>query len=105
MTAYDRIYAITRQIPYGHVATYGQIAELADYPRQARLVGYALYRITPEQNIPWHRVINAKGEVSHSVLRHGTDYLQRHLLEQEGIEFTPAGKISLSRYQWQPHKM
>jgi methylated-DNA-protein-cysteine methyltransferase-like protein len=102
MTAYDRIYAIVRQIPPGFVATYGQVAELANYPRQARLVGYALYRIAIASDIPWHRVINAKGAVSESPLRHGSDYLQRSLLEQEGVEFRPNGTVNLARYRWQP---
>ncbi|WP_008311109.1 MGMT family protein [Leptolyngbya sp. PCC 6406] len=99
---YDRIYDVVRQIPSGQVATYGQVAELAGLIGKSRLVGYALYRVTIEADIPWHRVINAKGEVSHSPRRNGTDYLQRALLEDEGIVFTPAGKINLRQYRWQP---
>jgi methylated-DNA-protein-cysteine methyltransferase-like protein len=103
MSAYDKIYAIVRQIPYGRVATYGQVAELACLYGQARLVGYALYQVNfSASEIPWHRVINAKGEISYSSLRHGGDYLQRSLLEDEGIEFSQDGKIDLRRYQWQP---
>ena len=102
MSTYDRIYAVVRQVPYGQVATYGQIADLAGLPRRARLVGYALFRVDlPEDDIPWHRVINSKGEISYSTLRRGTDYLQRSLLEAEGIELTDDGRISLARYQWQ----
>lgn len=103
MSSYDQIYAIVRQIPAGYVATYGQVAELANLPGQARLVGYALYRVDMDlAEIPWHRVINAKGEVSESPFRHGTDYLQRSLLEQEGICFSPKGKVDLSQYRWKP---
>jgi methylated-DNA-protein-cysteine methyltransferase-like protein len=103
MTTYDDIYAIVRQIPQGCVATYGQVAELAKRYGQARLVGYALYRVSlPASEIPWHRVINAKEEISYSSLRHGTDYLQRSLLEAEGIEFSSDGKIDLGRYLWKP---
>jgi len=104
LTHYDRIYAIVRQIPSGRVATYGQIAELAGLAGKPRLVGYALYRVPAEdyQEIPWHRVINAKGEISHSSLRQGTDYLQRSLLEAEGISFDAAGKINLRDRRWQP---
>lgn len=103
MSTYDAIYAIVRQIPCGRVATYGQVAELANLPRQARLVGYALYRVDMQaDDIPWHRVINAKGEVSESPFRYGTDYLQRSLLEQEGVVFSKQGKVSLRQYRWQP---
>lgn len=103
MSAYHKIYAVVRQIPVGKVATYGQIAQLANLAGKPRLVGYALYRVDlKESDIPWHRVVNAKGEVSFSSLRQGTDYLQRVLLEREGIEFNSTGKISLRQYQWQP---
>ncbi len=102
MSAYHTIYAVVRQIPVGKVATYGQIATLAGMTGQARLVGYALYRVTDSLEVPWHRVINAKGEISESPFRHGDDHLQRTLLEQEGVQFSPEGKISLKDYLWQP---
>ena len=92
-----------RQIPKGKVATYGQVADLANLYGKARLVGYALYCVdTSLADVPWHRVINAKGEISYSSSRHGADYLQRSLLEQEGIIFTPQGKINLRECLWQP---
>jgi methylated-DNA-protein-cysteine methyltransferase-like protein len=103
VSRYDLIYTVVRQIPKGKVATYGQVADLADLPGQARLVGYALYRVDMNlSDIPWHRVINAKGEVSHSPLRRGTDYLQRSLLEDEGIQFSSNDKIDLKQYLWDP---
>ncbi|MBD2094714.1 MGMT family protein [Trichocoleus sp. FACHB-591] len=102
MSTYNRIYAIVRQIPIGKVATYGQVAELAELYGKARLVGYALYRVDKNSDIPWHRVINAKGEVSESPLRLGSDYVQRSLLEAEGIEFNAEEKIDLRKYRWQP---
>ncbi len=102
MSTYDRIYEIVLQIPVSKVATYGQIADLAGLHGKARLVGYALFKVdTDSPDIPWHRVVNAKGEVSHSSLRKGSDYLQKHLLEEEGIEFDPKGRVNLDRYQWQ----
>jgi len=102
VSAYNRIYAIVRQIPIGKVATYGQVAELAELYGKARLVGYALYRVDKDSDIPWHRVINAKGEVSESSLRLGSDHVQRSLLEAEGIQFSPEGKIDLREYLWRP---
>ena len=99
-TTYDLIYAVVRKIPYGKVATYGQVAELAGLIGKPRVVGYALYRVTDSDQIPWHRVINAKGEVSRSPHRNGNDYLQQSLLEDEGIEFNAAGKLNLEHYRW-----
>ncbi|GAB4350420.1 MAG: hypothetical protein OHK0047_44450 [Leptolyngbyaceae cyanobacterium] len=102
MSSYPAIYSVVCQIPYGQVATYGQVAELANLPGRARLVGYALYRVAPDSEIPWHRVINAKGEISESPVRYGSDYVQRSLLAAEGIAFDAQGKIDLRKYLWKP---
>ncbi len=100
---YETIYAVVRQIPHGQVATYGQVAELAGLLGKPRVVGYALFRVAePAVGIPWHRVVNAKGEVSYSQVRQGSDYLQRSLLEDEGITFKPNGKLDLAQHRWQP---
>lgn len=103
MPIYDRIYHVVRHIPPGKVATYGQIAHLINWPGRARQVGYALFRVVEGSDVPWHRVINAKGEISESPFRNGSDYLQRSLLEQEGIEFSPNGKVNLTQYLWHPN--
>jgi methylated-DNA-protein-cysteine methyltransferase-like protein len=102
-TSYDRIYEIVKLIPKGQVATYGQIAELANLAGKVRVVGYALYRVDMQVlDIPWQRVVNAKGKVSLSPLRFGTDYLQRSLLENEGIIFNGKDQIDLQKYLWKP---
>lgn len=102
MSKYDRIYKTVEQIPVGQVATYGQVADLAGLYGKARLVGYALFRVDLADDIPWHRVINAQGEISYSLQRQGGDYLQKVLLEAEGIVFNNNGKIDLNKYRWQP---
>ena len=58
------IYAVIRRIPSGWVATYGQVAAMAGLPRRARLVGQVLHHLGRATDIPWHRVVTAKGEVS-----------------------------------------
>ncbi len=98
---YARFYAIIAQIPAGNVATYGQIAALAGYPGYARQVGYALHQTPPGLEIPWHRVINAKGQISLKSLP-PYDNIQQVLLEAEGVKFNPSGAISLKKYQWNP---
>ncbi len=105
MSQYDLIYATVKLIPVGKVATYGQIADLAGLYGKARLVGYALFRVDIEDDVPWHRVINAKGEISYSFQRQGGDYLQKVLLEEEGIEFKKNGKIDLNKYRWQSYTL
>ncbi len=94
---YEKIYSTIRKIPRGKVATYGQIAKLAGLGPNARLVGYALHALTPEKRVPWHRVVGAGGKISLG----GEGYtIQRKLLESEGVEFTNAGSIPLSKYGW-----
>ena len=98
-SSYTKIYEVVKSIPKGKVATYGQIAELAGFPRQARMVGYALNSTPEDLDIPWHRVINSQGKIS---LGDGSGWggYQRSLLENEGVEFTPSGKILLSKFRW-----
>jgi methylated-DNA-protein-cysteine methyltransferase-like protein len=98
--AVEAICAVIRRIPKGWVATYGQVAAMAGMPRRARLVGRVLQRLDPATKIPWHRVVNAKGEVSYSLSRNGGDILQRRLLEKEGIRFDDNNRLDLERCRW-----
>lgn len=98
-TSYERIYEVVRQIPEGRVATYGQVASLAGLPGHARQVGYALHACRRE--VPWQRVINARGEIS-ARSEPGYEGLQRAMLEAEGVELDERDRIDLRRYRWQP---
>jgi len=80
------------------VATYGQIAGVAGLGRHARLVGYALNAC--DDDLPWHRVINARGEISRRS-DPSCEGLQRQRLEEEGVEFNARGRVSLARFRWQ----
>ena len=94
-----RVYAVVRQIPYGRVATYGQIADMAGLGGQAREVGYMLFDVPADSGIPWHRVINARGEISARSIPGGEDK-QRLRLEEEGEKFDEHGRISLQLFGW-----
>ena len=100
-SSYERIYEVTREIPHGKVATYGQVAALAGLPGHARQAGYAMAALRPGSDVPWQRVINAKGEVSPRKVP-GGDVHQRILLEREGIVFSPNGRVDLRKYRWDP---
>jgi methylated-DNA-protein-cysteine methyltransferase-like protein len=100
-TSYDRIYAVVRRIPRGRVATYGQVAALAGLGNHARQVGYALHALTTEHAVPWHRVVNARGQIS-ARTEPGGDLIQRRLLEREGVNFDAADRLELGRYRWRP---
>jgi len=97
---YERIYDVVSRIPEGSVATYGQVAHLAGIPRGARQVGYAmaaLGRGAPRPGVPWHRVVNAKGESSI-----GSEQIAR--LEAEGVAFDERGRTDLKVYGWSEYE-
>ncbi|NKC15924.1 MAG: cysteine methyltransferase [Gammaproteobacteria bacterium] len=98
-----RIYEVVRLIPHGRVATYGQIAAHVGRcgPRQ---VGTALARLPARSDVPWQRVINAKGEIS--VRKDGSPSdEQSRRLRDEGVVFERRGRIDLERYQWTREEM
>ncbi len=91
-----RVYALVRKIPRGKVVTYGQIARALGSPHAARTVGWAMHACPAD--VPWHRVVNARGEIS---LRPTIGYHeQRARLKAEGVRFNRMGKIDLQKYGW-----
>ncbi len=92
-----RIYEAVKRIPYGRVATYAQIAEMAGDRKMARAVGNALHKNPEPEVIPCFRVVNAKGELA-GEFAFGGSGAQARLLEAEGIEVAD-GKVDLKRYQ------
>jgi methylated-DNA-protein-cysteine methyltransferase-like protein len=99
MSSRSRIYAVVRRIPRGRVATYGDVAAAAGLSGHARQVGYALAGLEPDSNLPWFRVVNARGEISARSRDRSSEGLQRALLEREGIRFDRAGRIDLERFR------
>ena len=94
-----KVYAVVEAVPRGQVATYGDIAGRLGARQVARQVGFALAALG-DADVPWHRIINAKGEVSGAESPRGQ--LQRALLEDEGVVFSAAGRIDLKRFRWRP---
>ena len=100
--SYRRIYEVVSRIPRGRVATYGQVARLAGLPGRARLVGYALAAIPDGSRLPWHRVVNARGQISLRAGGEPFDRLQRLRLERERVRFDGRGAIALAAFRWRP---
>ena len=98
---YTRIYRVVKCIPKGRVATYGQVTSLAGMAGHARQVGYALHSLPEGTEIPWHRVINAKGMIS-SRSEPASEEKQRLLLEAEGICLNEEKKLQFNRSRWHP---
>ncbi len=96
----QRVYAMVARIPEGQLATYGQIADLIGAYGCARQVGWALRRLPLPSPIPWHRVVTAKGCISLSLAREGSDWIQVELLRAEGIPVEPDGRLPLRAHRW-----
>jgi methylated-DNA-protein-cysteine methyltransferase-like protein len=93
MDGWERVYRCVRKIPRGKVASYGLVAEACGLGRHhARQVGYALHALEDDR-VPWHRVVNSKGEISHREGDH-----QRAKLEKEGVPFDERGRIPRRRF-------
>lgn len=92
-----RVYSIIKRIPYGRVATYGQIAEILGNPRLARQVGWALHA-NDSSDVPCHRVVNREGRLAPNFAFDG-EKEQRRRLEEEGVGFMD-GKVDLKKYLW-----
>lgn len=95
-----RVYDVVRRVPRGAVTTYGDVATVLGSPRVARHVGWALAAIGPDDaDVPWHRVINAQGRISHKgdLVRAEE---QRRRLVAEGIAFDRSGRVDLRPIRW-----
>lgn len=93
----ERVYQLVVQIPKGKVATYGQLALLAGSPRASRIVGAAMYRAPA--GLPCHRVLYRDGTLCCDEAFGGKE-IQRQLLEAEGVDFLPDGRVDLKRCLW-----
>ena len=95
------VYRVVRRVPRGKVVTYGQVAAILGHPRAARAVGSALRQLPPalQRVVPWQRVINAAGRISHRGDVFRPDH-QRELLEAEGVSFDRGGRVDLRRARW-----
>ena len=91
----EKIINVLREIPEGRVASYGQIARLAGNPRSARQVARILHSMSAKYQLPWHRVVNAKGEI---VIKDGDR--QKDLLVEEGVVVDEKMRVDLRRYRW-----
>lgn len=80
-------------IPKGKVATYGQVAKAAGYPRYHRAVAHFLHT-EPSGRLPWHRVLGAGGEIK-LPLEAGVE--QRLRLQMEGVTFR-GKRVNMQRH-------
>ncbi|KIL37124.1 hypothetical protein SD71_03985 [Cohnella kolymensis] len=94
-----QVISIVKSIPAGCVMTYGQVAALAGSPRGARQVVRILHSMSGSYNLPWHRVVNIKGQIA--VTDEESRFMQKFYLEQEGVIVDAYDRIDLKRYRYQ----
>ena len=96
--------AVIRTIPRGHVATYGQVAELAGIPGGARIAAAALKTSKPGDQLPWQRVIGKAGKLRGRIAIHDPvgAAIQRQLLAEEGVIIGDTGLVALDVFGWLP---
>jgi methylated-DNA-protein-cysteine methyltransferase related protein len=99
---YKALYTVIRKIPRGHVATYGQIAELAGIPGGARIAAASLKVSKPADALPWQRVIGKASKLRGRIAIHDPvgAAIQRQLLEKEGVAIGESGLVALDVYGW-----
>jgi methylated-DNA-protein-cysteine methyltransferase related protein len=96
----ERAIEIIKNIPAGRVMTYGQIANLSGSPRAARQVVRILHSMSKKHQLPWHRVINSKGEIG---IQDDESFQEQVLsLQAEGVEVSKNRYINLNKYQYIP---
>ena len=97
---FSKVYKIVAKIPYGKVATYGDIAEACGIRSSARTVGWALNG-AKESGLPCHRVVNRFGALT-GKMHFGSPDLMKELLQSEGVEFDKDDCVILEKYIWKP---
>ena len=97
---FNKVYEVTKKIPYGKVTTYGHIAEVCGIKSAARTVGWALNGCSPD--IPAHRVVNRYGALTGKI-HFGDPNLMEDLLRSEGVEFDKNGCVKLDKHLWIPN--
>lgn len=94
-----QVMSFIKKVPKGKVATYGQIAKLAGKPQGSRGVAWILNSSSKAHDLPWHRIINSKGQISFP--KASSSYRkQKSLLEKEGVQFNQSGQIDMKVFQW-----
>ena len=95
---YDKVYFVIKHIPEGKVTTYGAIARYLGSGISARMVGWALNSYAGRGDLPCHRVVNRKGELTGA--RHfSNSKTMRELLEAEGVLFVNDA-VDMAKYFW-----
>jgi len=90
----EKVYQVTKQIPPGKVASYGQIAKKIGKPKAARAVGNALHHNPDPKTIPCYRVVNREGRIAPGFEE------QKEKLLKEGMKFKDRNHVDLGKFSF-----
>ena len=99
---FQRVYEVTKQVPFGRVTSYGSIAKFLGTPRSARMVGWALNASHLDDSIPAHRVVNKQGLLTGKHHFDGSNLMQQ-LLENENISIKNNQIVAFKELYWDPN--
>lgn len=100
----NAVIQIIRQVPFGKVASYGQIAVYAGMPRAARQVGWILNHSEGKLDLPWWRIVNNEGRISIKGTQFNTPLLMKSMLENEGVEVSDDYTFDIETYRFRPSR-
>ncbi len=100
---FDKVYEVTKLIPFGRVTSYGAIAKYLGAAKSARMVGWAMNASHYKEDIPAHRVVNRNGLLTGKLHFDGTNLMQQ-LLENEGVEVKENQIQNFNEIFWDPYK-
>ena len=99
---FQRVYDVTRMVPFGRVTTYGAIASYLGSPGAARMVGWAMNQCHSSPDyVPAHRVVNRVGLLTGKHHFDGTSLMQE-MLENEGAIIKENRIMNMEDMFWDP---
>jgi methylated-DNA-protein-cysteine methyltransferase related protein len=100
----DAVIFTIQQVPYGKVASYGQIAAYVGIPRAARQVGWILNQNEGKIEVPWWRIVNNAGRITIKGCKYSTPALMKQLLEEENVKVSEDYSFDIEKYRFRPDK-
>lgn len=99
---FERVYDVVRQVPFGRVTSYGDVAEYLGGRMSARMVGWAMNAChTAHPPVPAHRVVNRNGLLT-GKMHFGSPTLMQELLENEGVKVVKDQVQDFQVLRWRP---
>jgi len=98
---FDKVYAVTKLIPYGRVTSYGAIAKYLGAARSSRMVGWAMNGAGKYPEVPAHRVVNRVGLLT-GKMHFGSSNAMQQMLEEEGIQVKDDKIVNFKKHFWDP---